>query len=132
MENLESADRSGPNKLTKEDLELISKVKQAYLEYGFISCKGCRYCVPCPQNVAIPEIFNLYNEISRNRGYIEGINEVKAKYTKTITLENGAKRCLKCGQCEEKCPQKLEIRNLLQQAAITFDLSAPKVTSNKN
>jgi len=121
MENVGSADRSGPNKFTKEELELISKVKRAYLEYGFIACKGCRYCLPCKQNVAIPEIFNLYNELSRNRGYVDGLNAVKAKYTKTITAENGAKRCIRCGECEEKCPQKLEIRNLLQQAALTFE-----------
>ena len=32
-----------------------------------------------------------------------------------------ASECLECGLCEEACPQKLEIRKLLKQAAEMFE-----------
>lgn len=120
VENIKSADRSGSNTLTKKELELVSRVRERYLEYGFIGCTGCKYCVPCPQGVEIPEIFSLYNQYyiqsKKGRG-----NEVIEKYGEKVPLESGAKRCAKCGECDEKCPQQLPVRELIAQAARLFE-----------
>jgi len=121
VENIKSADRSGPNILTEKELELISRVREKYRQYGFIGCTGCRYCMPCPQGVSIPEIFALYNEYSRRRREGDAQREIIKKYQETIPPEKGAKICVKCGECEEKCPQQLPIRNLLARAARIFE-----------
>ncbi|MFQ6094934.1 MAG: aldo/keto reductase [Candidatus Bathyarchaeia archaeon] len=121
IENVESADRSGPGTLTAEELELISRVKEKYLEYGFIGCTDCGYCMPCPEGVNIPKIFEFYNEYSKRRGDREAQQEVVKRYGEVIPPENGAKVCAKCGQCEEKCSQQLPIRNLLARAARIFE-----------
>jgi len=118
VENVESAGRSGPGTLTEEELGLIERVKQKYGELGFIGCTGCRYCVPCPQGVAIPEIFALYNQY-----YSTKDDSVKARYSEQIAAENRASRCVECGQCEELCPQQLPIRSLMRGAARTFESS---------
>ena len=123
MENIESASRSGPGTLTEEDLELFSKVGDVYRSYGFIGCTGCRYCMPCPEGVAIPEILALFNEYYTKRGDSDAEQEAKNKYTREITAENGAGNCAKCGQCEEECPQELPIRNLVARAARIFERS---------
>jgi predicted aldo/keto reductase-like oxidoreductase len=123
MENIESASQSGPGTLTEEDLELFSKVGDVYRSYGFIGCTGCRYCMPCPEGVAIPEILALYNEYYTKRGDSDAEQEVKNKYTREITPQNGARNCARCGQCEEECPQELPIRNLVARAARIFERS---------
>jgi predicted aldo/keto reductase-like oxidoreductase len=116
MENVESASRSGPNRLMPEDLEVINQLRQKYKEQGFIGCTGCRYCTPCPSGVDIPQIISLYNEY-----YIKGMSdEVKKKYHEQVNIKNQAKTCSRCGKCEEKCPQKLSIREVMSRAAMEF------------
>jgi predicted aldo/keto reductase-like oxidoreductase len=117
IENLESASRSCPATLTEEELALLSRVREHYLAIGFIGCTGCRYCVPCPEGVAIPEILALYNEHYARRGDPDAQQAITTKYGETISPAHGAVRCVKCGACEDKCPQRLPIRNLLTRAA---------------
>jgi len=122
-ENIRSANKSGPKKMTKDDLGLVSKVKKKYLEYGFIGCKDCKYCMPCPQNVEIPKILALCNEHGRTRGNIDASKEVKNRYEETISPSSRAGICIKCGQCEDKCPQQLPIRDLLAKAVTIFEIA---------
>ena len=117
IENVESAGRSGPGTLTHRELELIDQVRRKYKGLGFIGCTGCRYCMPCPEGVAIPEIFGLFNEYYMK----DRDDEVKTKYWEHITPESQAKRCARCGRCEELCPQQLPIRDLLSSAARIFE-----------
>jgi hypothetical protein len=120
LENIESAERSSPNSLTPKELEIIARVKQKYDELGFVGCTGCQYCMPCPQGVTIPKIFQLYNEYYMK----EHDATVKDKYWEQIPPENQADKCAKCGKCEELCPQQLPIRRLLNSAARLFEKKA--------
>ena len=115
-ENVEYAGRSGPGTLSAKDLVLIEEAKQAYLNLGFVGCTACRYCMPCPQGVAIPEILGLYNEY-----YMSGQNaEIKEKYWEKITPETHSTNCISCGVCEEQCPQELPIRKFMGETARMF------------
>jgi predicted aldo/keto reductase-like oxidoreductase len=115
-ENVEYAGRSGPGILSEKELALIEEVKQAYLNLGFIGCTACRYCMPCPSRVAIPEILGLYNEY-----YMSGRNpEIKQKYWETISPGTNSENCVRCGICEEQCPQELPIRKLMREATRIF------------
>lgn len=121
-ENVKTAEKSAPNMLTKKELDFINQVAKKYKELGFIDCSGCGYCQPCPQGVDIPAVFSLVNEF-----YIKNMsNDVKIKYLEKIPPECQAKRCAKCGKCEELCPQLLPIRNLLRSAAFMFEQEPPK------
>jgi predicted aldo/keto reductase-like oxidoreductase len=111
QENLESADVSGPSTLIDRELDFIDKLVTAYKGLGFIGCTGCRYCLPCPQGVNIPQIFSLYNEYF-----------VKEH----ITPESQAKRCARCRKCEELCPQRLPIPELLSKAVQLFEQDLPQ------
>jgi predicted aldo/keto reductase-like oxidoreductase len=115
-ENLQSADHSEPNSLSKQELQLIERVSQKYRELGFVGCTGCRYCLPCPQGVSIPEIISLYNEFFMK----DRSDEVRSKYWEHITPESEAKRCARCKQCEKLCPQQLPISEIMNRAALLF------------
>jgi predicted aldo/keto reductase-like oxidoreductase len=115
IENVRSANRSGPGTLTSEELTLISRVRKKYLEYGFIGCTGCRYCLPCPEGVAIPETLTFYNEYYTKRGNPNAQQELINQYLEKLPPETRAEVCAKCGACEDQCPQQIPIRKLLTQ-----------------
>lgn len=121
VENIQSANHSTPGILSKKELEIISRVRKGYLDYGLVGCTGCRYCQPCPQGVAIPEILALYNEYYKKRGDEAAQDQVINSRQDRVPQEKWATACIKCGECEEKCPQQLQIRNLLNKVVRAFE-----------
>jgi uncharacterized protein len=116
-ENVRSAGHSGPGSLTEKELKIINLVARKYAQFGYVGCTGCRYCQPCPEGVNIPTIISLYNEyFMKDRN-----DEIKKKYWEHVTPESQAKRCARCGKCEEICPQKLPVRDIINRAAWLFE-----------
>jgi len=120
VENVASADRSGPGVLTGDELKSISNIRDAFLNHGFIGCTACRYCQPCAQGVTIPEILALYNDYYKNQDDSLGQQEIRKQYEEIIDAVTGADKCIRCGQCEDACPQNLPIRNLLSRANMSL------------
>jgi predicted aldo/keto reductase-like oxidoreductase len=117
IENVKAADHSEPGNLTQKEMNFINQLTQKYKELGFIGCTGCRYCMPCPQGVSIPEIIGLFNEF-----YVSGQDdEIKKKYWEQITPESQAKKCVRCRKCESLCPQQLPISEIMSRAVFIFE-----------
>jgi hypothetical protein len=117
IENVKTANHSVPPTLSKQELQFIEQLTEKYKTLGFIGCTDCKYCMPCDQGVSIPEIIAFVNEF-----FIKQMSdEVKVKYLESIKPENLAKNCVKCGQCEQKCPQQLPIRGILGRAVWLFE-----------
>jgi len=112
VENVESADRSGGDPLSAEELALVTQVREAFLSLSPIACTKCDYCQPCPNNVAIPRIFELYNQVFMYATK----DRARMAYNTWIREEERANCCLQCGECEAKCPQGLEIMDWLEKA----------------
>jgi len=110
VQNVVSADNSGPGTLTDEDLALIDQVRDAHNELCVIPCTNCEYCLPCPNNVRIPRILEIYNEsIMYN-----SLERAQRSYN-FVKEEERADSCAQCGECEEKCPQSIPIREWLSK-----------------
>ena len=120
VENVKSADNSGPDTMTNSDLKLLSKVRKAFLSHGLIGCTGCRYCQPCAQGVTIPEILAVYNDYYKNQDDALMVTGFKKTYEKLLNSGTGPDKCIRCGQCEKKCPQQLPIRDLLSRVDIAL------------
>jgi hypothetical protein len=119
-ENVNAARNAEPKVLSRKELSLFNRVAREYKKHGFIQCTGCRYCQPCPNGVDIPGIISLFNEFyMKNRD-----SSVKAEYRKQIMPSNSAKRCTRCGKCEELCPQHLPIKDTMNRAAFIFEQEA--------
>lgn len=117
QENVKTANTSEADMLSNKELRLYRQVAEKYAQFGFIQCAKCRYCQPCPSGVDIPEIIEFYNE-----WYMTDRSEaVKRKYLKTIPSEARAKKCAKCGKCEELCPQHIPIKKIIGHAAFIFE-----------
>ncbi|WMW23339.1 aldo/keto reductase [Methanolobus mangrovi] len=124
-ENLRIAGEAHSNSLTEEELQLIKRVENKYRELMRVECTGCQYCMPCPAGVNIPLCFELYNNL-----YLEGDPDtVKFMYAARVGGALGleepefASRCVQCGQCLEKCPQHIDIPNVLY--SVVNELEGP-------
>ncbi len=121
-DNLRIADEAEPNSMTDKELALVSRVEKKYRKIIKVGCTGCRYCMPCPAGVAIPECFDAYNsEIWGNK--VEGLFRYIFMVGRVLgSREPGfASLCTECGQCEEKCPQALPVRRHLKEVAAKFE-----------
>ena len=108
-ENLRSAEKSGVNSFGAEEERLIGRVREKFKERAAIPCTKCGYCMPCPNGVNIPGNFELYNDavIFDNPGI------PRNTYTRFFDEKERANVCIQCRICEDKCPQKIAISELL-------------------
>jgi len=115
VDNLETYADFKP--LNKSELETIDKAVEILKSVPRIQCTECDYCKDCPVNVPIPGLLNLYNShlVHKTTTNLDGtynwITNGKAK----------ANECIACGVCEEICPQRLEIVELLGKISALFD-----------
>ncbi|NLY75801.1 MAG: aldo/keto reductase [Firmicutes bacterium] len=98
------------------EVEAINSLMAKYRKLADLYCTGCKYCLPCPQEIDIPAIFNLYNYY-QVYGIKDYARENYAGYGKNPWLPKvKADACSECGACETKCPQKIKIREQLKEA----------------
>ncbi len=110
--NLEIFDRCEVGCMGEEELALIDKVREAYLSRTKIGCTGCRYCMPCPNEVDIPGIFATWNDLNLYGQKLAGNH----RYAKRLNEGKGADKCIECCACEGVCPQQLSIIDALKLA----------------
>ncbi len=114
-ENIKLASQADQNKLNDKEMNLIKKARRKFLDIFPVACTGCNYCIPCPVGVAIPNIFSLYNEAQIYDKY-----EKNKKQYLNMDENSRADNCIECGQCEEACPQNLNIINDLKDVTAYF------------
>ena len=102
--------------LSRKDIAKLDQTFENQKKLLNLYCTGCGYCLPCPSKVNIPGIFRLYN-----LAQVYGLTKKTKKDYRTLKPEEMASRCLECGKCEEKCPQKIPIRKKLKQARAYFE-----------
>jgi predicted aldo/keto reductase-like oxidoreductase len=123
VENVKIASRSKPGIYKADDLAVIKKIKAAYKSLSPIPCSGCRYCVPCPNKVEIPRVFQIYNDAVMYDDMQGGKFMYNGPFG--IPQDQRADKCAECGECLEKCPQKIEIPDWLKKAHEALYSSVP-------
>jgi len=90
----------------EEQLERLSAMADLY-------CTGCEYCMPCPEEVNIPHIFQKYNEAR-----VYGLwDQARQSYQEWRWVSGKqADACIQCGTCLDKCPQHIPIPDQLAEA----------------
>lgn len=122
-ENIRIAGHAMPNSLTKEELQLIRRVEKKYRELMKVGCTACQYCMPCPSGVNIPLCFEEYN----NLGMVENPEAEKFMYAARLGGAVGtgepsyASLCVQCRECVDKCPQHIEIPDVLESVVKEFE-----------
>ncbi len=114
VENLAIADRCGVGIVTEAEKKLYQRARQGYRSLTPVPCTSCRYCLPCPNKVDIPRVFQLYNDATMYDDFRAGRFAYNGPFA--IAQDQRADQCQECGECLEKCPQKIEIPGWLKKA----------------
>lgn len=104
----------------QESLEENKRLAELY-------CTGCNYCMPCPNEVNIPENFRFMNY---HRVY--GLTDLAKRNYATLgpdgkSASRGMKAeiCVECGECEPKCPQHIPIVEQLKETTAALGEQKP-------
>jgi predicted aldo/keto reductase-like oxidoreductase len=98
--------------LSEEETVRIKEALEESRKLADLYCTGCDYCLPCQNGVKISENFLLMNY---HRIY--NLSDYARQQYRNMSFEARAENCRKCGECEERCPQDLEIRRQLEETA---------------
>lgn len=98
------ASLSDPRLFTAEDEAVAFKAAELLLSAKTVPCTACGYCSACPQNIAIPRLFRMYNDasVSGNAG------SFKQSYN-SLPTEQQPTNCIDCGLCRDRCPQHIDV-----------------------
>lgn len=109
--------------ISADEQAVIDRVVSIIESQEAIACTACEYCTHgCPAQIPIPRYFALYNSIERTTGSFSSQNV----YYNNIVQAGAApaSACIKCGLCEQACPQHLPIRDLLEKVAAKLEASS--------
>lgn len=112
-ENLAYAGRSHIGMAAEEEKEVYKKAKEIFDSMALVGCTGCRYCMPCPFGLEIPDLFTLYNMTGAHKE-----KEAKKSYE---AMAVKASDCRGCRRCEKECPQMIKISREMIKISKVFE-----------
>ena len=90
------------------DDELKSEIENDKKELGEDFCRGCGYCMPCPEDIKI-------STCARMSLWIRRFPTEPNMDEKTQKLMEDTKNCIECYACVDNCPYELDIPRLLKE-----------------
>ncbi len=117
MQNLDMVQKnvkvaSDDTAFSAKEWEQLGVAMEEIKKFSELYCTGCKYCQPCPVDINIPRIFEIWTYYN-----VYGLKD-HAKNMMRDYIRHGGKTfadCKKCGLCEQKCPQHLAIREHLEK-----------------
>lgn len=105
--------------LTPEQRKVLQAASDELASIPVIPCTTCDYCAKvCPMNIGISGSFGALNMYTLYKNY--ELASGREHFDVVIKGHKKAGECIKCGKCEQVCPQHIEIRKELERVAATF------------
>ncbi|HVI42337.1 MAG TPA: aldo/keto reductase, partial [Anaerovoracaceae bacterium] len=114
-ENIRIINEAEPNSLTEAEHKIIENVSDEYNKLVRYSCTGCKYCMPCPVKIDIPNVIGRYNDWF----IFEGNQKIKRDFGLWVDIKPSV--CKSCKACESHCPQQLPVSEIMKKATEVFE-----------
>lgn len=108
-ENVALADSAEPDSFSVSEQIIIGNIRDAYRALKPMPCTACRGCMPCPLDIDVPRIFELYND-----AVMYGDTETGRYFYKYERHDIDI--CTECGVCAAACGLKIPIMDWLKKA----------------
>jgi uncharacterized protein len=102
--------------LDEADRAALTDLMTRQRQLAELYCTGCEYCMPCSAGVNISRCFELYNYLT-----VYGlVDYARTQYGLLVGRGQDASVCIECGECLDRCPQRIPIPDQLREVAGTF------------
>lgn len=85
----------------------VQEIKEKIENTFEVLCTGCNYCAGCPQNIKINQLMLAYNQYLLSNCNADALQTYMSDVWRRNPEDSYA--CIKCGKCEKKCTQHLNI-----------------------
>jgi len=104
------------NGLNDAQMQTLKQAQEELNKIPLIPCTSCNYCAKvCPMQIGISGSFTAMNSLT-----LYSDKDMAVHQENWLVGGHGLKRaneCVKCGKCEEACPQHIQIRAELEHVS---------------
>ena len=108
-QNMAYAEKAHAGMLSEGEVHAMLMAGNKMRQKISIPCTGCNYCNVCPNEIAIPDIFAMYNRAQADGDSVRSMKEYRALGARN---QSG---CIECGACAAACPQQLNVPEELKK-----------------